>query len=492
MYNFKQYFLIICLLLITSLVRVWHIESNPAWYTDEGTHIEIARHLLDGNIQYLGITDSYMIAARLPLFENLLALWFRCVGVGMFQLRILTSLLGIITVALVYRVVKIATHDSLFALSTLTLLAIYPQAVIYSRFGFSYNLLPILVLSGLWCLVRYHQTRKLYYLLTGGFLFGLGTLSDFISFSFLPSVVLIVVFIRPKYVILTLVILLTPFALFSIIEIVQQPDIFIHDLTYTLSRTGGLPLTVQLENLLKNFQILLTETWWMPLGIMGCLFITPRYFRWIVIIMLILPIMISGRTIALYNLSAYYMIPFLPFVPIGISALLIFVAKLFNVLLPSKKEHILTCLLAIIFITSFSNLWSGIQSGFVLGIEQFLIDKYEANQLQQFLIDYTKSPDIIISSPTLAWVFDAHVTDYQLSSLSSQVDGVHFPATLYPERFAFDVNYRNATYAIVDNLWRDWGVIHMPIVNDMLTDIQQNWELIYQSVTLQVYKNPQT
>ncbi|PJF38380.1 MAG: hypothetical protein CUN55_17450, partial [Phototrophicales bacterium] len=198
-------------------------------YTDEGTHIEIARHLIDGEVEYLGITSSYLIAARLPLFEHMLGWWFRFVGVGMFQLRILTSLLGILTVVLCYHFARTATHDSRLALGALALLAVYPQSVIYSRFGFSYNLLPILILSGMWCLIRNHQTQKVQYLISGSLLFGLGTLVDFIGFSFLLSVVLIILFIRWQHVLIVILGLLLPFVAYSTIEIAQHAEIFIHD-----------------------------------------------------------------------------------------------------------------------------------------------------------------------------------------------------------------------------------------------------------------------
>lgn len=486
----KQIFLIILVLLIASFVRLWHIESSPAWYTDEGTHIEIARQLISGKVQYLGITDSFLIAARLPLFEHLLGLWFQYVGIGMFQLRVLTSLLGIITVALVYRVVRSVSRDSLFASSAMALFAIYPQAVIYSRFGFSYNLLSVLILGGLWYLVRYQKTLRIKDLLAGGFLFGLGTVSDFISFVFLPSVVFIAVFIRPKHVLFVIVGLIMPFALYSVIEISYHPHIFLHDLTYTLSRTGGLPISLQIENLIKNVQMLMTDTWWMPLGIVGCLTIPGRSFRWMVILLLILPIVISGRTIALYNLSSYYMIPFLPFIAIGVTALFLFVVRVGSEVLSLSQQGVMLSLVTLVVAVLVIQMTVSIRSGFRLGIEHFLIKNDEAYQIQEVLLDYAKPTDVLISSPTLAWMFEASVTDYQLSSLAYRIDSVHFPATLYPDRFAFDTGYENATYAIVDNLWRDWGAVHMPYVLEMLTDIQLKWELIFEVRSLQVYKNP--
>jgi len=484
--------LAVIFLLIASFVRLWNLEWNPAWYADEGTHIEIARHLMQGENYYLGITDSYLIAARLPLFEHLLALWFQFIGVSMLSLRILTALIGILSTALLYHVVASTSGNNRFALMTMGLFAIYPQAVIYSRFGFSYNLLTIFILIGLWTLNRYQQAPKFKYLIATCLIFGLGTISDFVAFSLLPPLLLLIIKIRPKHIVIALIALGAPFTIYALLELHHHPDIFLYDLTYTLSRTGGISLSVQIENIIKNMQVLLTETWWIPVGVIGFIWIQPRHFRWTVALFTLTPVIVIGRTAALYNLSAYYMIPLLPFVAIGISAIINYgLPQVLRTLSLSVvvSRRISIGLFIILFSVSSWHITSDSQYGFKIGIEHFLINADEAYQIQSVLADYAKSEDVIISSPTFAWMVDANVTDYQLSSLSQQINGVFFPADLYPDRLAFEVDYVQADYAIIDTLWRDWGTVHMPTVANMLTAIQQ-WELILQTDTIQVYHNP--
>ncbi len=425
------YAIAVTFLLVASIARLWNLEHNPAWYADEGTHIEIARHLMHGKTQYLGITDSFLIAARLPLFEHILALWFQCVGISMLSLRILTSLMGVVATALIYRLLISASRDKRFAIFAMGLFALYPQSVIYSRFGFSYNMLPIMILSGLWCLNRYQQTHRLKYLMLTSAWFGMATLSDFIAFSFLPPLLLIILFIHAKHVGIAFIALITPFTAYALLELSIHPDIFLYDLTYTLSRTGGLPLSVQLENIMSNLMVLFSETSWIPAGMIGVIWVQPRRFRWIIGLFLFIPIIMMGRTAALYNLSAYYMIPLLPFFTIGISAFLTYgIAKILTdrIVSTSKQNVMLSSLFAIIFTLLSWNLYRDLQNGFNIGIEHFLIPANEAYQIRESLIDYTNSNDLMIMSPTLAWMFEANVTDYQLSSLSQNIDGVFFPA----------------------------------------------------------------
>jgi uncharacterized membrane protein len=77
----------------------------------------------------------------------------------MLVLRTFTALLGTLTVLLGYVAARLARGPSLALLAALAL-AIYPQAIVYSRFGFSYNLLAVLVLTALIGLVQYVQTRR--------------------------------------------------------------------------------------------------------------------------------------------------------------------------------------------------------------------------------------------------------------------------------------------------------------------------------------------
>ncbi len=481
--------IVVMILLVAGAVRIINLNSNPGWYTDEGTHIEIAKSLMNGENYYFGITDSYLIAARLPLFEHILALWFRLIGVGMFQLRFLTVLISILTASILYRLTYVIFHNRLVGLGVLAIFSIYPQALIYSRFGFSYNLLALLIVLGLYSLLYYDQVSKLQYLVLGCICFALGTISDFIAWSFIPVVIIFILLRYRQHMWLSLLCLGLPFALYAIMELSIHSGIFLHDLTYTLARVGGLPIQQQLQNIVTNIQVLATTSWWIPVGFIGLFLINKPTYRWFIVELFAIPLLISGRTIALYDLSAYYMIPFLPFVALGV---IVLIYRFSNILkmFTQIRSSVFVIIVSTIFSLTFIQISSQLQAGFDVGIEHFLINKSEAHDIYDYLIDYTKDPDVIITSPSLGWMFDMNVTDFQIASLING-NSVHFPATLYPERIAFDINYDNAGYAIVDNLWRDWGAVHMPYVASMLDTIQ-TWDLVYKTSSIQIYQNPKT
>ena len=85
---------------------------------------------------------------------------------------------------------------------------------------------------------------------------------------------------------------------------------------------------------------------------------------------------------------------------------------------------------------------------------------------------------------------DANVADYQMATILDGQGTVDLPPDIPLDRFAFDPNYRDAAFVIVDNLWRNWASFHMPPITRMLLDVEQNWPLVFQQGALQVYQNP--
>src|SRR5512137_1185384 len=191
LYEFAALLLI---LILAAYLRLANVATNPAWYTDEGTHLDIARQLLQGHVQYLAINQSWLLFSRLPLFEVLLAALARVNGVSMETLRVLTGSLGVATVAVLYGVVRHVQRgqDRWLPWLAALLLAIYPPAVLYSRFGFSYNLLAPLVLIELLALWEYTSSRSKRWLAVASVSIGLGTLCDLWMFVMLAPFALIV------------------------------------------------------------------------------------------------------------------------------------------------------------------------------------------------------------------------------------------------------------------------------------------------------------
>ncbi|HET7375714.1 MAG TPA: glycosyltransferase family 39 protein, partial [Anaerolineae bacterium] len=228
------------ILLLAAGLRLAGVAANPGWYTDEGTHINIANNLLLGHIQYFAIKQSTLLFARLPLFEILLAAVFRLFHPGIDTLRVLTGTLGVVSVGWLY-IVMCRLGDRWLALLAALLLAIYPPAILYSRFGFSYNLLTPLLLIAYLGLGQYldRSAPRLRPLLIASLAIGLGAISDLWMLSVIVPVLIVIAVRNWRHVPLSLALVVLPFGLYSLISLLSTPAAFWFDLRFTVLRLGS-------------------------------------------------------------------------------------------------------------------------------------------------------------------------------------------------------------------------------------------------------------
>ncbi len=477
-------------LLLAAYLRLANLYDNPAWYTDEGTHLDIARHLIAGRVQYLTITQSTLLFSRLPLFEVLLATAMRLTDDGVGALRSLTGLLGVSAVAALYGVMR--RYDRWLAFIAATLLAIYPPAILYSRFGFSYNLLAPLLLIALHGAYVYTRDRSKRWLAIAALTIGLGTISDLWMFTVIVPLMIVVLTRNWCDGVWSLLLALLPFTLYIIAMLLTAPQALIFDLSFVLSRLNQLPLTAQMQTLISNITTLLSQDGWLAVSIVGLL-ILPR-LRAITLLFCLLPIVLLGRTVALYSLSFYYMIPLLPLVPLGMASLIRYgVPRVIEAIGDTRARTVAYLLVGALVVTPFAlsltQTIDQVRGHFNTAIDPFLITAGDAAKVADYVNRHVQADDVVIASPGLAWLITANAADFQMSIAYTGRATPHLPADAPRDRFAFDPTYRHARFVIVDNLWRNWAVPDVNGVAEMLEQVE-TWPLMFKSGEVAIYENP--
>lgn len=492
------------ILLLAAYLRLANVTDNPGWYTDEGTHLELAQNLAAGKIQYFAVGESLMITARQPLFELLLAAAVTVFGAGMGTLRALTALLGVLSAGLVYGFLRHTQQDRVLPLLAALITATHPLTILYNRLGYSYALLTPLILIMAWALTVYAQTGARRALLVAAGAVGLGITSDLMMGAVVPVLVLVVGVKRPHDLVWSLPVVAFPFAVYVGVMLIAAPDAFLFDLRHTLLRLNANPLHKQLSLIAHNYTILLSQDFWMPLGMAGLFLMRPARLRWVCLATLLLPVLFLGRTVPLYSLSLYYITPLLPFITIGVGAFIREGAPYLREtaqrgLRDLWRESTLTRLLAVGFAvmvfliplgTALKMTLDNIQGRYPTAIDSFLLDPEHVRRAAAYVNARAQAPDLVVASPGVGWTIDAHVADYQMAVVLLGQATVDLPQDLPQDRFAFNPTYLNAKFAIVDNLWRNWAAFHMPPVAQMLDDITTHWPLIWQMGALEVYANP--
>jgi 4-amino-4-deoxy-L-arabinose transferase-like glycosyltransferase len=517
---------VLVLLLILALaayLRLAHNLDNPGWYADEGTHVLIGQSLAAGRVQYMAINRSTLLFAKLPLFDLLLAAVFRLGGQGMDALRTLTGLLGVMSVATLYGCLRLIKREPWLALLAALLLAVYPQAVLYSRLGFSYNLLAPLVLLaflGLWNYVDVRPDqpcKRRRWLALAALAIGTGITSDLWMLALLPPLALVVAARDWRDLLWSLPLALLPFGLYTAVMLGQWPQAFLFDLNFTLSRLSRLSLAQQIRSLALNYTILVSQSHWMALSLVGLFLLRPIRLQSLALLFLLFPICMIGRTEALVNLSAHYMIPLLPFVSLGVAVLLrrglpyagemihqalssiaanwrwlpLFGerSRVMDVGLRGSAYLLATAVVLSPFVTAGMLLMGQVNNSFNTDIEPFLVEPQDARKAAAYVNAHAEAGDVVIASPSLAWLLQAQTADLQMSMAASGQATPHLPADIPASRFAFDADYRNARYVVVDNFWPNWAVHNVPGAGQMLETVAE-WPFVFRAGAIEVYCNP--
>lgn len=476
---------VILIVALAAYLRYANLRDNPAWYTDEGTHLDIARHLITGRVQYLAIDDSLLLFSRLPLFEGLLALAVRLWGVDILTLRSLTAALGTFTVLTMFVVVRRITRESQPALWAALLLAISPPAVLYSRFGFSYNLLPPLMLIALWGLIDYSRavSRKRY-LAVAACSIGLGALADLWMLVLIAPLALIVIVRRRRDLAWSAPLAVLPLGSYLLIGWAAQPQAVSFDLNFVFSRINQLSIAQQIETLWQNVMTLSAQEAWFVIGFSGLALLPSRSFRGIALAFAAMPFVLLARTTALFNLSAYYLIPLWPLLALGVAGAIWRVAALGFV-----GRVIAIGLAGLIGLSTVPPLIDQIQTRFRTEIDPFLIDASAARAVAAFVNARVDRGDLVMASPGVAWLIESQVADMQMPTAYGGLATPHLPANVPGDRWVFDPSYERARFVIVDNLWRNWAVPNVPGVRAMLSEVGM-WPLALKTGEIEVYANP--
>ncbi len=517
--NFIELLLILVILALAGYLRLAHIETNPGWYSDEGTLINIAQNLMQGKVQYLAINQSILIVGRPPLFVAMLAVLFRIFGDGIETLRVFTGSLGVISVGLLYWVVRrmLGRKGIPLALLSALMLAIYPQAIFYNRLGFSYNLLMPMALLTFWGLWEYLNTMKVAWLVLAALAVGLGGASDLMMFTFAPVVVLVVSTRRWRDLLWALPLIALPFSLYALVMLITVPQAFLFDLNFTLFRLGEVPWFAQFPIMVLNYGTLLIQNLWFALAIIG-FFLLPRFrIKMLSLLMFFVPIVLLGRTISLTGLGLNYISPLFPFVAMGAAALFIegwpLVLEVaqngFNVLfkqwgwIPQHKNGrwvraravvlgsslvFFLIIITPVLISAFLSVFQ-VQNGLSSGIDNLLVNAIDAGKVADYVNQHSEADDVVLTSPAISWLFDSQIADFQMAIAAEGKATKHFPADIPLERFAFDPRYTQARYVVIDPVWRNWAAANMPEVEAMIADVKK-WTLVFQSGEIDVYENP--
>jgi len=498
------FFALVGIVALATFLRLPHLRLVPAWYPDEGSNIAIAASLAQGESAYLAFGRSSFINGHPPLLYLGMAVLFRWLGVDILWARLLTVALGLLTLVLLY-VVAERMGGPRVAWAAAAFYAIYPSAVVYNRMALTYNLIAPLYLLTLYAVWQASDASRRHnrWIAVAALCVGFALLTDWVAVGLLAFLVLALLFIRPKSLLWAVPLAVLPFLVWCGVTGLAAGKAFWQDLIFTFSRTNA-ALPIQVARIIF-YRTTLEGDLWLTLGGLGLLLQGDRHARWLTAGLVGLSLLILVRNGPASGQASYFLIPLFPLAAWGMGVLLVKgVPVLIGQLetawgsvfsrrsrLPRALNSLILFLL--IIAPSLSMIAEGVWLDYRLYTSRFgetLADPVSAEQAADYVNDRTTSNDVVLVSPTIAWLIRAHAADFQMAVAATGQATAHFPADIPWDRFRFDPRLENAKYVIVDPLWRTWASDQMPEVAGMVKDIESHWKLETQIGSFEIYHHP--
>ena len=505
------------ILAVAGYLRFTNLQSNPGWYSDEGTLADIARHANEGEVQYLAINRSTLLAARLPL-APLLASAFIPLGASPLEtLRVLAATSGVLTAGLVFLLTRRVTGSPGLGLLSGGLLAIYPPAVFYSRIGFSYNLLGPLVLLALGGLWFYLDQGSRVGLAITALAIGVGSLVDLMMISLAGPLAVVIFVKRRRDLAIGMPLFMAPVLLYAAWMLLRAPDAFWFDLRYIASRLSAIPWWAQLPLVIYNFgTLILTDPWWAP-ALIGLLLARPRRWRLLQLAMFLLPLILLGRSSGLAGLRLYSISPLFPFIGLGTANLLWigvpWILAIAREAIAHQLRKIRWCtiegagawvnkrltalgsagllflvVLSPIIVSTFE-LVTRVRTDFKPENGWAYLPVEQAKRAAAFVNRSMGADEFVVASPALAWALEPQTADFQQSLAYRGEPSLDYPPDVPLDRFEFEADYEQAGMAVVDSIWREWAAVHLIGVSEMLRQIEM-WPVLWEEGEIRVHQNP--
>ena len=322
---------------------------------------------------------------------------------------------------------------------------------------------------------------------------GLGTITDLAMVSGVICFLLIVLWFRWQNLWWCTLIVSLPLILYVTTSLIQAGDAFWFDLAFVRSRLQGGGWFDQLWLVADNYTRLISQHSWFALGIVGLWLLPQQKERTLVILALVFPLIILGRTAPLVELSFYYILWLLPLIALGVGALICAAVRYWQTTIPQPplRWAALAGFIVIPILLTIVLTHGRIQTSYGTVIDPFLLSSHDVLHVTEFVNQHSDLDDVIIASPAVGWRLKSNTADFQMAIAATGIRTPHLPADLPKERYRFDPSFQQARYVIIDDLWRTWGRIHVPTLSQEMAKIEQ-WPILVRSGNITVYENPQT
>jgi 4-amino-4-deoxy-L-arabinose transferase-like glycosyltransferase len=487
----KIKWLLVAVVVLAAFLRLYHLGTNPLWYTDEANYIGVADFLWKGEVRYGAILYPFA-TEQLPqpvLFFFLNGIFLRALGVSMFSARLLSALLGIGAIFPLYAIGK-RTGGSTVGLLAAFLFTVHFYSVLFLRWGMPYNLSMFFNILTLYFVVGYEDSKRSGMLLAAAGAAGLSAISSFFGIAAVLFVWLYAAIKDTRRCWRAIAISIAPLVLFMLWGLSQRGGAFLRDLVglFIQMTPQGTSAVEQAQIFAQAALRFASYDFIYYFGIVGLLLWGGRGRIISIFFLFLIPLVIKKQGLdpsVKYNAPTYLFCIYL-----GLAYLMVRVyeiAKQQNArrLLVAAFALILAAMTAMRIYQVSTHIASGYESvGSVRSIP-------DARALADYVNGRTMPSDYVIAPERVYWLLRCRTANlYQ--AVAHDTGGTTWHYHISATRYAFDCSYKNAKFIILD--YTDRAIIlhpsnpNMDYIPRMMQE--EGWKLVKEIGEYQIFQNP--
>lgn len=181
----------VAILIFAAVVRFWDIASRPGWEWDEGVYVDISATLADTGLMHVKtehMTEPEPYTYHPPFHFWLVSFWFRLVGSGITEARVLAVISALAGMALL--LVFLRRMLGMWALAAVALLATDAWLIFSQRVSWIENTLIPLGIAGLWLYYKATTSKSLWLFALAGLVVVFAASYKYVGVIFLGAVVI--------------------------------------------------------------------------------------------------------------------------------------------------------------------------------------------------------------------------------------------------------------------------------------------------------------
>jgi hypothetical protein len=499
MHKFKQllikYKFPIFLALITGaglFLRLYHLDTRPAWFVDEGSNLDISWNFIHGQARFEAYEFTFV--PHFPLFFFLGGIFTLFFGKTILALRIFAALSCTATIMIAYFIGK-ELKDKFYGLMASFLFSFAYISLIYSKFAFSSNLAVLLIALLLLFCVRYLKTNEEKWIYLAA---GVSSLIFMTEIYHWP-VILVLFYLTwkdKKLLTKTISISLLPILIFFLYMLVMKRGSFLMDIKYYFF-FRNLEHGSSLRMFLGLFVYWLRTSLLTLPGLLGILFLKNKKTRSVMLIIffcIAIPILANQSSFLSRNLIILSL-----FIAIGAPSVLnwIFSICYENLVKPSFINNRLGAFIIILMmIGTFSSEISTTLKFFespldlVQKTKNIILDQGSAKKAAGFVNNNSTPDDLVIASDKFSGLLSGKFTNiFQVAAYEGLDSGIYSPEFFSKDRLFFDVPLEKARYVINDGTEvADWKYNSINMVG--IIEKTESWPSVFDDGDYHVHENP--